>query len=44
MRHESYVARQDKIVTRQKLSSYLVFQVVARHHLHACDKLRLIHA
>ena len=30
MRHESYVAR-------QKLSSYLVFQFVARHHLNACD-------
>ena len=42
MRHESYVAR-------QKLSSYLVFQLVARHQLNACDistlacdKVRLI--
>ena len=42
MRHESYVAR-------QKLSSYLVFQFVARQHLNACDicisasdKVRLI--
>ena len=49
MRHESYIARQDKFVARQKLSSYLVFQLVARHHLNACyiftlacDKVRLI--
>ena len=35
MRHGSYVAR-------QKLSYYLVFQLVARHHLNACDKGRLI--
>ena len=42
MQHESYVAR-------QKLSAYLVFQLVARHHLNACDisilacdKVRLI--
>ena len=36
MQHESYVARQDKFVAQQKLSSYLVFQLVARHHLNAC--------
>ena len=42
MRHESYVAP-------QKLSSYLVLQLVARHHLNAwdistlaCDKVQLI--
>ena len=57
MRHTSYVARQDEFVARQdefvarqKLPSYLVFQLVARHHLNACDistlacdKVRLIH-
>ena len=39
----------DNFVARQKLSSYLVFQLVARHHLNACDiftlacdKVRLI--
>ena len=42
MQHESYVARQDEFVARQKLSSYLVFQLVTRHHLKACDKVRLI--
>ena len=49
MPHESYVARQDRFVVRQKLSTYLVFQLVARHHLDACnisklacDKVRLI--
>ena len=49
MRHESYDVGQDKFVARQKLSSYLVFQLVARHYLNtcdistlACDKVRLI--
>ena len=49
MRHESYVARQDKFVARHKLFSHMVFQLVARHHLDACDisilacdKVRLI--
>ena len=49
MRYESYVAQQDKFVAPQKLSSYLVFQLVARHHLNACristlacDKVRLM--
>ena len=49
MRHKSYVVRQDKFVAQQKLSSYLVFQLVAQHHLNACDistlacdKVRLI--
>ena len=37
MRHEIYVARQHKFVVRQNLSFYLVFQLVARHHLNACD-------
>ena len=37
MQHESYVVRQDRSVARQKLSSYLVFQLVARHHLNVCD-------
>ena len=30
-------ARQDKFATRQKLLSCLVFQLVPRHHLNACD-------
>ena len=37
MRHKSYVVRQDKFVARQKLPSYLVFELVARHHMNACD-------
>ena len=37
MLHEGYVARQDKFVARQKLLSFLVFQIVPRHHLNACD-------
>ena len=47
--HESYITRQDKFVARQKLSPYLVFQLVARHYLNAYDistlawdKVRLI--
>ena len=48
MRHEKYVSLQDKFVARQKLSSSLVLQLVAQHHLNACnisilacDKVRL---
>ena len=37
MPHKSYATRQDKFVARQKLLSYLVFQLVARHCLNACD-------
>ena len=43
MQHESY------LVARQKLSSYLVFQLVAQYHLNAwdvstlaCNKVQLI--
>ena len=49
MRHESYVARQDKFVMRQKFMPYLLFQFVAQYlsnacdiSISACDKLRLI--
>ena len=42
--------RQDKFVVQQKLSYYLVFQLVVQHHLNACDisalacnKIQLIH-
>ena len=37
MQQESHVARQDKFVTRQRLLTYLVFQLVVRHQLNACD-------
>ena len=39
---ESHVARQNKFVARQKLLTYLVFQLVAQHHSNACDKIRLV--
>ena len=49
MGHESYVVRQHEFVVRQKISSYLMFQLVARHPVNACDistlacdKVRLI--
>ena len=31
----------DKFVAQQKLSSYSVFQLVARHHLNVCDRFTL---
>ena len=34
---ERYVARLDEFAVQQKLLTYLVFQLVARHHLNACD-------
>ena len=37
MKHERYVVRQDKFVVWQKMFYYLVFQLVAWHHLNACD-------
>ena len=34
IRHDNYVKWQDKFVAQQKLSFYLVFQLVAWHHIH----------